>query len=151
MTLRWLLLLCLSLPGWAQPRFHVELEKPVTRVGEPIMVRLVLTNPTGQPLRVNRRMLVHRPAPLEHEVIINVSGPEGEVPFRLRMRVGAADPDLHFVTLQPGRSSVVDYDLGYAYGIRTPGTYRAEARYENFDERGWVGKLLAPSLEFRVE
>lgn len=130
--------------------FGVEIDKVSFKVGEPIMLRLVLANQTQQAVTVNRRLLVYRPAPLEHEVVINLMGPQGEQPFAWQIRAGppvASD----FVTLQPGQRIWREFDLADGYAIQLKGHYSVYARYENLNPPGWVGKVNALPVEFTVD
>ena len=150
----WFLLIFMLLrgPGWAQSplEFRLELEKGTCKLGQPILAHMVLKNSSPNPLHVNARLLVNGPYPFEHEVVMKVTGPDGLMPFALLMRTGPPIPQ-HYYLLRTGRSISNLVDLAHSYAIRKVGVYRIEAAYENRYPKAWVGRLLAPPVEVRVD
>jgi hypothetical protein len=133
-------------------KFYLQLKDKAVKVGEPVSVSLALKNTGKQAFWINRRWLVNY-ASHPHEVYFMISGPEEELPFKLKIRAGLPQ-EQDFVLLEPLKELVFNFDLNSAYDLSQPGTYKVQAVYENGTslpaKKVWQGKLFSNILNFNV-
>lgn len=131
-------------------RFELQFEQPRYQAGKSVWARFLLRNLSDQPVAVNRRFLVNGPAPLDHDVVLEVTGPGGWIPMGLLVHA-APLMQRDFQVVPPHHACLESYDVAYAFGLRQAGLYQIQAVYENADPRGWVGKLLSGRVEVRLD
>lgn len=124
--------------------FQIKAQRPRYRLGEPVDLSFSLTNRGNSNIRINRRFLVFRPAPHEHDIVVTVQGPQGYVPFASQIHTSGLR-DRHFVDLAPGQSWEEVYPLSTDFDLTTGGTYRIRALYSSSDPRAWTGTILSES------
>lgn len=124
---------------------------------ESVVIKVFLFSYSDDPLWVNSRMALNRPAGIG-EMSFRILGPSGDVvPFQARVRIGAAERD-EFAVLHPWRCIGRQYDLdsNFEFDLSSSGQYQLTAEYHNDDDGGewdldaWTGSLQADMIRFEI-
>ncbi|MFH1452474.1 MAG: hypothetical protein ABIH00_00660 [Armatimonadota bacterium] len=146
-------------------KFEIVFDKTTFNADEHVLCKMILTNISKEPIRVNERFLVNFESPSPHEVYFVIKNAKGiQLPFQLRIRAG--EPKLEdFTTLNPGESiekpnfmgffDIKGYDLTEAYGLKEPGLYTIFAVYSNRAQaegmKAWTGNLKSNTVKITIK
>lgn len=130
--------------GPVAPALEIEIAPAVSTVDDDIVLRVVLSNRSGELLGVNARLLLNNPGapPGYGELSLSVDGPPGYVNnTAFNVRAGPPTPG-DFAVLEAGASVERTYPLRDYESLDVPGTYRIWVTYRN-DTAESVGGLPA--------
>ena len=123
---------------------------------KPVVVTVMVSNQTMEPLLVNGRMLINQ-YPLPGELALQIQGP-GHAEYKLLKAV--VPPDIResdLVKLPPGQTIEQLADLTDLYGVQKHGKYRIQAIYYNgadIEKDGlptWRGTIASEPIEIHVD
>jgi hypothetical protein len=129
--------------------------KAVYSAGDPILVTVMLSNQSQEPLLINARMLFNR-YPLPGEVSFNIQGPR-EQNYPLLKAIAPQDirnEDLAILTT--GETMERQVDLNEFYGVRKRGKYKVQVVYYNSVDlekdslKTWRGSLASDPTEIEL-
>lgn len=117
----------------AAPTVEIEVAPSVSGVSDAVVLAVTLANRTGEPIAVNKRLLLNHPSrpPGYGELTLAVEGPPGyENQVMFQIRTGPAQPG-DFAVLAPEESVHQTYPLQNYEALHAPGTYRIWVTYRN--------------------
>ena len=122
-------------------------DKSTYRIGEPIVYIILVRNESQTSLLVNTRLLVNYDQTFPHEILLDVTGPDG-IERKLVPIITAAEPvENDFSILEAGSFFLKELYLNPLFDLAMPGAYSIEATYENhFVPEGlspWTGVLYS--------
>lgn len=147
-------------PSVEDPTFTIdwfESQKEEYAVGEEVLVSMVLTNETQEPITVNKRFAVNEEAGVEAgfgEVFFIIKdSANNPLPFLPLVKVWHPEEE-DFTTLQPGELTAWIIELAWPYDL-SPGEYTVQAIYRSAvvpeGIEAWIGTLSSNTLTLRIE
>jgi hypothetical protein len=137
-------------------RLVVSLKSKARYDKRPVVVTVMLSNQSQEPLLINKRMRFNH-YPLDGEIAFVIEGPGGK-PFPLLKVVSPREVnDVDLEVLKVGETMEQMADLTDMYGIRKSGKYKVQAIYYNQLDREraglhtWRGSLASDKTEFILD
>jgi hypothetical protein len=132
-------------------------EKETYSTGEPLLVKVVLSNTGPDPVVVNARMSLNAPFTPSafREISFELTDPDGG-PVVFEARINRGFPNVEdFQALDPGEQIERAYRLDTYHDLAGPGRYRARAVYQNERDpedgrRAWKGELRSEEVALTV-
>lgn len=130
-------------------------DKKEYRIGESIQCTLLLANTGEDVLVVNKRLLVNYDATFSHEVLFQISGPDGKIlEFIPIIKAGLPGPE-DFITLPSSEFIMKIYELSRYYSFDKKGHYNIQAIYENYHQPPgmvvWKGTVKSNIVEIEIK
>lgn len=135
----------------------LSLDKTIYQPNEKIRASISLKNVGNDELIVNRRMTLNfSAAPSKfRDISFTITGPSGKtIPFTARVNVRALT-EKDFVSLSPGETIDVSYDIERMYDLQHVGSYSIFAVYQNTinpetEKPAWQGEITSNVVIFEI-